>query len=169
MKDHNDTLTDPKIVIMGATGVGKSSLANVFIGESPDCTNCTFPICPGTDSCTKTTAFAVGKWLGEGDLFTIVDTPGFGDSDNDDNKLIDEMMEILKYDINATNTILLTFNGQNERLDDKIQQMIREMEALFGYGFWNHTVLGVTFWAYDEKAIQKRNMTGKTEEWWTTK
>ena len=41
------------------------------------------------------------------------------------------------------------------------------MEALFGYGFWNHTVLGVTFWAYDEQSIKKRNMTGKTEDWWT--
>ena len=32
---------------MGPTGAGKSSLANVFIGEIPDCTDCVFPICPG--------------------------------------------------------------------------------------------------------------------------
>ena len=35
--------------------------------------------------------YAVGNWLGDGDSFTIVDTPGFGDSDNDDNLLIDEV------------------------------------------------------------------------------
>ena len=35
--------------------------------------------------------YAIGNWLGEGDSFTIVDTPGFGDSDNDDNLLIDEV------------------------------------------------------------------------------
>ena len=35
--------------------------------------------------------YAVGNWLGEGDSFTVVDTPGFGDSDNDDNLLIDEV------------------------------------------------------------------------------
>ena len=38
--------------------------------------------------------YAVGNWLGEGDSFTVVDTPGFGDSDNDDNLLIDEVIEM---------------------------------------------------------------------------
>ena len=41
------------------------------------------------------------------------------------------------------------------------------MEALLGYGFWNHTVLEATFWKYDETSIQVRNFTGKTEDWWT--
>ena len=139
-------LPKPTIVIMGAAGVGKSSLADVFIGEDPDCTNCTFPICPGSNSCTKTTSYAVGNWLGTGDVFSVVDTPGFGDTDNDDNELIDEMVNVLKNKVKTTNVFLLAFNGMNERLDNKIQQMLREMEALFGQKFWNNTVLGVTFW-----------------------
>ena len=82
---NNTDLIDPKITIMGSTGVGKSSLANVLVGVSPDCDDCLFPICDGSDSCTKTTSYASEPWLGFGDLFTVVDTPGFGDSDNDDN------------------------------------------------------------------------------------
>ena len=40
------------------------------------------------------------------------------------------------------------------------------MEALFGYTFWDHVVLGVTFWAYDQHSIDVRNSNGKNESWW---
>ena len=60
------------------------------------------------------------------------------------------------------------FNGQSERFDSKAQQMIREMEALFGTGFWEHVILGVSFWHYDLNSIMGRNNSGKTESWWTT-
>ena len=132
-------LPEPHLVILGATGVGKSSLSNVLLGQEPDCDNCTFAVCSGGDSCTKNTSYAVGNFVGSGDMFTLVDTPGFGDSDNDDNELINEMIDALKNTIKTTNGFVLLFNGQNERFDTKAQQMIREMEALFGkvnfYGF----------------------------------
>jgi predicted GTPase len=41
--DNSTVLPLPHIIIIGATGVGKSSLANVFIGQDPTCKNCTFP------------------------------------------------------------------------------------------------------------------------------
>jgi len=160
-------LVKPHLVILGATGVGKSSLANVLLGEEPDCKNCTFPVCPGGDSCTKNTSYAVGKFVGDQSSFTIVDTPGFGDSDNDDNALLDEMIAAFEEVIKTTNGFVMLFNGQTERFDANIQQMIREMEALFGKDFWTRVVLGVSFWAYDESSIMKRNHSGKTEEWWT--
>ena len=71
-------------------------MSNVLLGEPVDCENCTFNVCDTHDSCTKNTKYAIGNWLGDGENFTIVDTPGFGDSDNDDNLLIDEMMGVLK-------------------------------------------------------------------------
>ena len=124
-------LPEPKIVIVGQTGVGKSTLANVLLGEDVNCENCTFPICNDYESCTKETTYATGKWLGSGLDFTIVDTPGFGDSDNDDNNLIDEMMQTLKETIKGANTLVLLVDGSDERFDASLQQMMREMQVIF--------------------------------------
>ena len=60
----DEDLPQPRILILGQTGVGKSTLANVLIGENVECTDCTFPICDGLESCTNQTNFGVGKWLG---------------------------------------------------------------------------------------------------------
>jgi len=162
-----EPLADPKIVILGATGVGKSSVANVLLGESPDCKNCTFPICDGSDSCTNETKYAEGKWLGFDEPFTVVDTPGFGDSEGRDNQFIDEMVDVLVHHVNTTNVFLLTFNAAEPRLDEGIKRMIREMEMLFGYKFWDNVILEATHWSYKEGDIIERNATGKDEEWWT--
>ena len=110
-----DDLTEPHIVIFGPTGAGKSSLANVLIGVHPDCKNCTFEVCDGADSCTKDTTHAVAPYIGEGDDFTVVDTPGFGDSDNEDSELIDEMVNVLKHVIKTANSLVLLFNAENPR------------------------------------------------------
>ena len=165
---QNLTLPEPHLVIIGATGVGKSTMANVLIGQSPDCDNCTFPVCPGGDSCTKETSYAIGNWTGiAGQEFTVVDTPGFGDSDGQDNLLINEMVDTLKDVLKTTNGFLLIFKGDDERFDEKSTQMIREMEALFGNGFWDHVTLGVSHWAFDQQSVNQRNFSGKTESWWT--
>ena len=60
---RDNTLPFPHLVILGGTGVGKSTLADVLLGEDPNCKNCTFPICGGGDSCTKDTKFAAGKYI----------------------------------------------------------------------------------------------------------
>lgn len=80
---------------------------------------------------------------------------------------IDEMVDVLVHHVNTTNVFLLTFNAQEPRLDDGIKQMIREMEMLFGYKFWDNVILEATHWAYTENDIRQRNATGKNEEWWT--
>ena len=139
-------------------------MANVLIGEDPNCNNCTFPICTGMDSCTKDTSYATAKWLGKGQNFTVVDTPGFGDSDQNDNDLIDEMTKVLKDKVKTANALVLLVNCEQERFNNALQQMIREMIALFGETFWKNAIIGVSHWSYSPENIAKRNFTGMTEE-----
>merc|ERR1711892_847284 len=157
-------LPEPRLVIIGQTGAGKSTLANVLLGEDPDCKNCTFAVCDSHNSCTKHTNYAVGKWLGVGPQFTVVDTPGFADSDDEDTELIDEMMGTLHTVIKGANALVLLLNGEDERFDSSFQQMLREMQALFGEEFWLNTIIGVSHWAYDSHSVASRNRTGDTEE-----
>ena len=159
----SNDLPTPRIVILGQTGTGKSTLANVLLGQPFDCKNCTFPVCDNMDSCTKHTKYATGPWLGQGMNFTVVDTPGFGDSDQDDDILIDEMMKTLKDAVKSANTIMLLIKGDQTRFNSALQQMLREMEALFGRMFWNNTIIGVSFWPYDEASVARRKHQGTTE------
>ena len=74
----------PRLLILGPTGVGKSSLGNVLAGCQPNDINCFFPVCPGLTSCTKETKIAEGNYLGVGEKVTLIDTRGFGDSAGDE-------------------------------------------------------------------------------------
>ena len=151
----------------------KSQPTYLFIIYSIVSLRCFFyvKVCSGTDSCTKQTTYGVGAWLGSGQNFTVsircgfvsscssvqvVDTPGFGDSNNDDDLLIEEMMDILANVVDHTNTFLLLFDGRETRFDASLQNMIQRMTMIFGRNWWNYLVIGVSFWAYDQNSIDAR-------------
>ena len=57
----------------------------------------------------------------------------------------------------SANTLLLVMKGTDMRLDASLQQMLREMVALFGDEMWNHIVVGVSFWSFDLDDVEDRN------------
>jgi len=80
--ENESDFPSPRIVILGATGVGKSSLANVLLGrdrnyQNPGNKGC-FHVGSGTASITHATCAQAGQFLGRGPPVTLIDTPGFG-------------------------------------------------------------------------------------------
>ena len=54
-------LPKPRLVVMGATGVGKSTISNFLLGcLSGNCLSETLKTCSGLDSCTKEAAYGSG-------------------------------------------------------------------------------------------------------------
>ena len=94
--------------------------------------------------------------MGSGKDFTIVDTPGFGDSDGQERMLIDNMVKFLKDEVTSTNIFLLLFNSQQQRVYSGLTRMLRELPLIFGSEFWSHTILGFTFWPFDTRSSQAR-------------
>ena len=59
----NEDLPKPKLVVIGATGVGKSTISNFLLGCTEDCLIERFKTCYGGASCTKEASYGVGMLL----------------------------------------------------------------------------------------------------------
>ena len=103
-------MPQPRFLIIGQNGVGKSTLANALLGEIA-CRSCIFKVCNNLNACTMDTKSAVGKWIGKGRDFTVIDTPGFSYGDEDESYLIEEMMDVLRNKIKSVNVIILLVKG----------------------------------------------------------
>ena len=79
-KNDNADAALPLLLIIGESGVGKSTLLNYISGTSNKSHPCNFETgsLQSTGVTTETKAKKV-KWLGTGQEFVAVDTPGLGD------------------------------------------------------------------------------------------
>ena len=78
-------------------------------------------------------------------LGQVVDTPGFGDSNGNDNEYIEEMMNVLDNKLGYTNTILLVLEGSVPRFSNSLYAMLRQMTSIFGETWWDFMMVGVRY------------------------
>ncbi|XP_023349562.1 uncharacterized protein LOC111718251 [Eurytemora carolleeae] len=133
-----------KILVIGKTGTGKSTLCNVLSGKKYDADY--FKTSSEGKSCTQKPKFKDVFLNGdEKKPVSLIDTMGFDDpTKNHDAKIIGKLVVKLKKRCDYVNLFVLAVNGQNPRLDGSLLTMIRILEGMFGKQFWNQTVLVFT-------------------------
>ena len=132
------------IVLLGATGEGKSSFGNYILKYE------IFKESNNSESCTENIKCCQGKKGTEVENLFIIDTPGTSDSKGRDEIFIKQISKELKdnyrYDINS---FLLLFNINKTRLSFDIKKQLYYYCLIFPIkDFWSHVGIVFTF-SYD--------------------
>jgi len=175
-------LPRPRIVIIGETGVGKSSLANVLLGRNHQYDGKGFDdgcfkvawkndVKPG-GVITTATCHDSGYYLGDESKpkVTVIDTPGFGDEMEAEVQTINGLVDVLKNEIKEVNVFVICFRESNVRMTKAMQNMLNLFQQMFGKKFWDNAIFEATRWNYHKTNVDERNAIKPiplTEENWT--
>jgi len=141
-----------KLLIIGRTGSGKSSLCNVITGYDHDAD--IYPVSSDAESCTQRTKFVDVYFNGDKSYpISLIDTTGFDDATKHDD---DELVSNLKNGCDHVNLFAIAVNGQNPRLDGSLVAIIRRLEGMFTTEFWKQVVIIFTRVQQDDKVKIRR-------------
>ena len=117
-----------KILLLGITGVGKSSLGNFLLGQRGLFKVYDTPY-PGTKEIEKI----------ERNGLTIIDTPGFNSIEGE-NKDIENFKNVMYYikSLGELNGIIIVMNSHENRISESIQTMLKMICNTFEYRYFNN-------------------------------
>ena len=141
-----------KIVLVGVTGVGKSTLGNVILGRpEPNGTSSSgqhqpfFNTSASANSCTLTAESLDGYWLNDPKKpMRIFDTPGHGDSyDRDDEANRRTVLATVGQE-RFINSFLWLKNSEAPRFDKQEKTFIKIFLDMFGMQFFDNLIIVLT-------------------------
>ena len=131
-----------KILLLGKTGVGKSTFANFILKYDHDI----FGKSGSGNSCTKEIQSMIGNQGTISSDILIIDSPGIFDSEKTNEEIIKNIIIKLKQNFaDGLNCILMLFNGTDPRFDEYVEKQIQLYLKIFPVkNFWSHVSLVFT-------------------------
>ena len=157
-----DGNTFKKVLVVGKTGAGKSSLCNVIAGEAHD--SDLFHISASVQTSGSTTFRSVSlNGNDKNTHITLIDTEGYKDPERDLACISDLVTELrTKYDY--VNLFVIAISGQEPCLDGSLIGLIKIFEGMFGAEFWSRAVIVFTRLRMDSASIKSREQLGKQND-----
>ncbi|XP_030287740.1 GTPase IMAP family member 7-like [Sparus aurata] len=129
-----DVLNTRRIVILGKTGAGKSSLANTIFGE--DEFKIYHTLSSGTTKCQANTRSVNGRRI------TLIDTPGFFDTHRSEEELKPEMVRCITECAPGPHAFLIVLKV--ERFTEHEQEVIKKIQENFSEDALKYAVIVFT-------------------------
>ena len=152
--DNENDYETHSFILLGKTGVGKSSLCNNICKENK------FVVGDSFDSCTTQTSSQIIVNNDKKYKLLIIDTPGFEDTEGRDNENIEKMKNFIKEN-ERIKGIIIVIDFRNVRFDLSLQNSIKIIADLFPLNnFWEHVII---VWSHFENnnIAQKQKIESK--------
>eukprot|EP01052_Picozoa_sp_SAG31_P007918 SAG31_NODE_388_length_16371_cov_5.228982_5_plen_251_part_00 len=162
----------PRLVFIGCTGCGKSSLCSALTGQLRS--SSPFKVGNGAKSETSECSVQDFHWFGddEQDKVKLIDTPGLNDSEGGDEHHIKQIIDTMKK-LDYVSAIVLVLNGTEPRFSQSLQVMIARFETVFASNgesdcngrenFYDNLVICFQRWKMDPVSVADREEDGITE------